>query len=311
MNPELHKPASGVSRRTFLKRSSLCLGLLPFSGFCSPVRAADAKVPWFARNLILSSHLFDKTSFFEIAPFITGLIPESGQIDLWVDSADNKTSRQYDEITASGFPTALEYCRTNGLRLTTGTCYGKGYREFAKPLSDLGCTLCIQSSGKVTSGSMTEMMKRELEGYKPALELAEKNGCRIAIENHGGNFLLSGLDSFKAFMDLNTHPLLGLAFAPFHTQGREVPPEVFLDACATKVFYFYAWQRNPAGKTMPEQASGEAQFPGIGPIDFAPMLAILKTKRPDVLISPFMHRAEGSARSVELARKSIAYLSAL
>lgn len=300
----------GISRRGFLKRSSLFLGLLPFSGVGELVADA-AKAPWFVDNLILSSHLFEKTPFFEMAPLITELIPESRRIDLWVDSAGNKTSGHYDEIAARGFPAAVEYCRANGLRLTTGTCYGKGYQAFAEPLRDLGCTLCIQSSGKVTSGSMTEMMKRELEGCKPALELAERYGCRIAIENHGGNFLLSGLDSFKAFMDLNTHPLLGIAFAPFHTQGREAPPEVFLGECATKVFYFYAWQRNPAGKTMAEQASGEAQFPGIGPLDFGPMFAILKSKCPDVLISPFMHRAPGSARSVELARKSIAYLSAL
>lgn len=311
MNTKPRFQTVGFSRRDFLKRSAFVLGLLPFAGAAEAVAAASSRAPWFAGDLILSSHLFEKTPFFEIAPLITGLIPESRQIDLWVDSAGNKTSAHYDEIVARGFPATGEYCDANGLRLTAATCYGKGYQAFAEPLHQLGCTLCIQSSGKVTSGSMAEMMKRELEGFKPALELAERYGCRIAIENHGGNFLLSGLDSFKAFMDLNTHPLLGIAFAPFHTQGREVPPEAFLAECAAKVFYFYAWQRNPAGKTMAEQASGEAQFPGIGPLDFAPMLAILRAKCPDVLISPFMHRAESSHRSVEFARKSIAYLSAL
>ena len=64
-------------------------------------------------------------------------------------------------------------------------------------------------------------MKQFLESLKPELELAEKYDSYLAIENHSGNSLLNFVDSIKAFTDLNRHPRLGIALAPYHIQRNE------------------------------------------------------------------------------------------
>jgi hypothetical protein len=296
-----------LDRREWLGFAAGAMGLGAFSrGFAR--EAQDDQPGW---RWILASHMFEDSSFFDLGGYFKELLPAAPRMDLWIDYNGNKTSRHFEDIRKRGIPEAAAYCKEQGIELTAATCYGKGYPGYAGEIRQLGCTVCIQSSGVRTRGTMTEMMKKELESHKPALEVAEKNGCRIAIENHSGNFLLNDLDSIKAFMDLCEHPLLGLAFAPFHAQGRKESPETFLEACAPKVFYFYAWQQNPAGTKTAEKASGEAQMPGVGPYDFAPMLRILKQRNPQVLFSPFMHRASRSGRSAELVKQSKTHLETL
>jgi sugar phosphate isomerase/epimerase len=303
-------PAPLQTRRDWLRGAAGLAGLLPMA---RTLDAANAPTAWnLSDRWVFASHLFEQSPFFEIGPHYRDLAPEPRRMDLWIDYNGDKTSKHFDEIRARGIPAALEYCRTHGIVPAVATCYGsKGYLGYAEEIHQLGATICIQSSGKRTQGTMAEMMKKELEGLKPALEKAESNGCRIAVENHSGGFLLNDLDSFKAFMDLCDHPLLGLAFAPFHTQGRKETPEQYLEACLPKVFYYYAWQQNPAGKTTPEKASGEAQMPGVGPYDFGPMIKMLKDKNTPALVSPFMHRPTTARRSAELVESAMAYLEKL
>jgi len=304
----IHRQAWCRSRRKFLAQSAASIAAIPLTQVFGQQALGDNA--WdLDRRLILASHLFEDKSFFDVGHYFRDLIPRSRQVDLWIDYAGNRTSRHFDEIRKRGFAATNAYCKQLGIRLSTATCYGsRGYAGYAEAIRDLGCTLCIQSSGKRTAGSITEMMKRELESYKPALELAEKYDCRIAIENHSGRHLLNDMDSFKAFMDLCDHPRFGIAFAPFHTQGRRESPEEFLRQCVSKVFYIYAWQQNPNGQTLAEKASGESQMPGVGPYDFGPLLQILREHRSSALISPFMHRATSSARSAELVRSAVSCL---
>jgi sugar phosphate isomerase/epimerase len=299
-----------LSRRAWLAGAAGTLGLQPAARSFAQTAAVPA---WsLASHWILASHLFEDGSFFELGPLLKELLPEPRRLDLWVAYSPDKTGKHFNEIRKRGIPAAREYCEQQGVSLAVATCYGtKGYAAYADEIHQLGCQLSIQSSGRKTSGTITGMMKKELENCKPALELAEKHGCRIAIENHSGNFLLNELDSFKAFMDLCEHPLLGLAFAPFHTQGRAQSPEQYLEVCLPKVFYLYAWQQNPAGGQLAEKAGGEAQMPGVGPYDFGPLIELLRKNNSDALVSPFMHRATTSARSAELARQAMAYLGKL
>ena len=61
-------------------------------------------------------------------------------------------------------------------------------------------------------------MKVLLEQLKPRLELAEKYNSRIAIENHADS-LLNSKGSFKAFVELNRNPRLGIALVVEIVQG--------------------------------------------------------------------------------------------
>ena len=91
--------------------------------------------------------------------------------------------------------------------------------KYAELLGGVGGGVAIQgSAGACKPEELTPKMRAFLESLKPLIELAEKNNSRLAIENHG-NSLLDLLDSFKAFVDLNTSPRLGLALAPYHLAG--------------------------------------------------------------------------------------------
>ena len=100
----------------------------------------------------------------------------------------------------------------------------------------------------------------------------------LAIENHG-NALLDSLDSFKAFVDLNQSPRLGIALAPYHLQALGVSVEKAIEICGQQLFFFYAWQ----------QADGTEQLPGHGPTDFSPWIAALADAGYGGYVNPFMH----------------------
>jgi sugar phosphate isomerase/epimerase len=121
-------------------------------------------------------------------------------------------------------------------------------------------------------------MKSFLQSLKPLAELAEKHNSWLAIENHG-SALLDTLDSFKAFVDLNTSPRLGLALAPYHLQASKASVEQAIKICGKQLFFFYAWQNQP----------GLGQLPGHGPTDFKPWLQALAKNGYQWCVNPFMH----------------------
>ncbi len=125
---------------------------------------------------------------------------------------------------------------------------------------------------------LMERMGALFETLKPALELADRNGYRIAIENHT-NALLNSVDSFKAFLELANHPRLGIALAPYHLQMDGISVEDVIALAGKRIFFVYAWQHEPGSK----------QLPGIGSADFTPWLqALAKFQYPDY-VNPFMH----------------------
>jgi len=81
------------------------------------------------------------------------------------------------------------------------------------------------------------------------------------------------------FVDLNRHPRLGIALAPFHVQGRGESVEEAIKIAGKQLFYFYAWQRAP----------GMGQLPGHGPADFTPWIAALAEINYRWYVNPFMH----------------------
>ncbi|MCX6909785.1 MAG: TIM barrel protein [Verrucomicrobia bacterium] len=125
---------------------------------------------------------------------------------------------------------------------------------------------------------LTARMKAFLEALKPQVELAEKRNSYLAIENHG-HALLDSIDSLKAFTDLNKHPRLGIALAPYHIQAGKMSVEEAIAACGKQLLFFYAWQH---GK-------GTEQLPGHGPTDFTPWLAALAKIGYSRYVNPFMH----------------------
>src|SRR5208283_2750723 len=141
---------------------------------------------------------------------------------------------------------------------------------------------------------LTAEMKAFFEQLKPELELAEKFNSRIAIENHADS-LLNTNDSFKAFVELNRNPRLGIALAPYHLQAARISVEEVIGIAAKQLLFFYAWQH----------AEGMKQLPGVGPTDFTPWIAALARAGYGEYVNPFMHGhpgAEEMAKGLATAR---------
>ncbi len=201
-----------------------------------------------------------------------------------------------DRLGANGLKRVLE---DNKLKLFSFSVYRGGYARYAELLGKAGGGVAIQGSTRPCEPSELQARMRDfLESLKPLAELAEKHNSYLAIENHG-HALLDSLDSFKAFVDMNKSPRLGIALAPYHLQGAKVSVEEAIGVCGRQLFYFYAWQRG----------HGVDQLPGHGPMDFKPWIAALAKIRYGGYVNPFMHGdIEADAMSEALA-KSRDYLN--
>ena len=188
----------------------------------------------------------------------------------------------------------------NKLKLYSFSVYRGGYARYAKLLGEAGGGVAIHGAGgRAKPGQLTASMKACLERLKPEIALAEKYNSYVALENHGGS-LLNGLDSFKAFVDLNTSPRVGIALAPYHLQGLKASVPEAITIAGKQLFFFYAWQRQ----------RGTAQLPGIGTTDCAPWIAALAKVNYRWYVNPFMHHEpKPDAMSAALA-KSRDYLKA-
>jgi sugar phosphate isomerase/epimerase len=195
-----------------------------------------------------------------------------------------------DRLGAAGLKRVLE---EHQLKLFAFSVYRGGYPRYAQLLGDSGGGVAVQGSTRPCEPSELQTRMREfLESLKPQVELAEKYNSYLAIENHG-HALLDSLDSLKAFVDMNRATRLGIALAPYHLQGINVPVEEAITVCGDQLFFFYAWQR----------AGGVQQLPGHGPADFTPWIAALAKIRYRGYVNPFMHGdLEPDAMSAALAK---------
>ncbi len=198
-------------------------------------------------------------------------------IDIWSAHAG---CPHLDDVQKRLGPEKLkELLAKNKLELFAFSTYRGGYARYAELLGKAGGGVAVQgSAGRCKPSELQAKMKKFIESRKPLLDLCEKYDSYLACENHGGA-LLNTLDSFKAFVDLNQSPRLGIALAPYHVQGAKASVPGAVKACGKQLFFFYAWQR----------AGGKKQLPGIGPTDFTPWIAALAEVRYRGCVNPFAH----------------------
>jgi len=205
-----------------------------------------------------------------------------------------------DEIQNRLGPSGLKdlLARTN-LKLGAFTVYHVGYAQYAEVLGQAGGGLVVRESkyGPLTK-PLRDEMKDFLERLTPEIELAEKYNSYLAIENHG-NSLLGSLDSFKAFVDLNRHPRVGIALAPYHLQKQGLSVEEAIAVAGPQLVFFYAWQF----------AEGLNQLPGIGPTDFASWLRGLARANYRGYVNAFTHYDVPPDMMAEALGKSRNYLN--
>jgi len=219
-------------------------------------------------------------------------------IDIW---SAHTGCPHLDDVAGRLGPEGLKaLLKKHKLKLYAFSVYQGGYERYADLLGKSGGGVAIRgSAGKCKPEQLTARMKQFLESIKPLADLAEKNNSYLAIENHAGS-LLCTLDSFKAFVDLNKSPRIGIALAPYHVQGAGESVTEAIRICGRQLMFFYAWQRAP----------GEKQLPGIGPTDMTPWLQALADINYRGYVNPFMHgHPEPDVMAANLA-KSRDYLIA-
>ena len=198
-------------------------------------------------------------------------------VDIW--SAHDGCPHLDDVFNRLG-PEGLKSVLTeNKLKLFSFSVYRGGYQRYAELLGQVGGGVAVRGSTRPCQPKdLIPRMRDFLQSLQAEVELAEKYGSYVAIENHG-NALLDSLDSFKAFVDMNRSPRLGVALAPYHLQTLNVSVEKVIAICGRQLLFFYAWQR----------AGGTEQLPGHGPTDFSPWIATLANARYGGYVNPFMH----------------------
>ncbi len=260
-----------MNRRQFLTGSALTLAASALDVRGHP---ADARVDRPLR-LSTSSILFKDLPIEQACERIAALGFEA--IDIWC-AYDN--CPHLDDVLQRLGPDGLrETLDRHKLKLYAFSTYVGGYAKYAEVLGKAGGGVAIQgSAGPCKPEELTARMRAFIESLKPLVELAEKNSAYLAIENHG-EALLDGLDSFKAFVDLNRSSRLGIALAPYHLQARNASVEEGIRICGSQLLFFYAWQK----------ADGLGQLPGHGPADFKPWLGALAEQKYRWYVNPFMH----------------------
>ena len=285
----------GINRREFLVGAACAAAGAASMGMLGSRAAAEEKGPW-KMHLSASSIDFTKLPIEQACERITALGFEA--IDIWSPHAK---CPHLDDVQSRLGPQGLKdlLARTK-LKLYAFSVYSGGYAKYADLLGQVGGGVAVHgSAGKCDPKELTAKTKAFIEGLKGELELAEKHNSVLAIENHGGS-LLGSQDSFKAFVDNNTHPRLGLAVAPYHLQAAKAPVEDVIAIAGKQLFFFYAWQNG----------GGLAQLPGHGPADFTPWLAALAKIDYKWYVNPFMHGEPAPDEMSKAFEKSRDYLKA-
>jgi sugar phosphate isomerase/epimerase len=224
-------------------------------------------------RLSTSSILFRELTLEQACSRIAGVGYEA--IDIW---GPTDGCSHLDEAQGFGGAGLRALLAQHHLKLYAFSTFAGGYEKYASLLGEAGGGVAVQGApGAAASGELTQRMRDFVESLKPLADLAGSKESWLAIANAGGS-LLDSLDSIKAFTDLNAHPRLGLALAPYHLQAIGVPIPEAIRATDSQLLFFYGWQNDV----------GLRQLPGYGSSDFRPWLDALAAVKYRRYINPFM-----------------------
>ncbi len=283
-------PAAGegetpLSRRGFTTRAVGGLAGLVAAAAATPAAAAAGAPPFVVASCMYGTAPLEQ---------VLAELPRLGtpRIDLW----PRHHGSQREDAAALGdeaFAALLEK-HAASLAMTTRYDLGPGrLREELPFLQRHGGRLVVANTGGPPGLAAAELRRevtRFIEGMKPVVEAAEAHGVSIAIEGHS-KMLVGSPDSLRLFAELTPSPRLGLALAPAH-----LPQDADLLAALVRdlgpaLAHVYAWQHS-AGvfekRPVPPETQLE-QLPGVGPLDFRPLLAALREIGYAGLIEVFMH----------------------
>jgi sugar phosphate isomerase/epimerase len=278
-----------VNRREFIKSSS---------GLMGAVIGAESDSDWFAfdrdkwkLNYMVSSCLYGYMDIQTILPEIRK--SNAVAIDIWPKIHGNQRE-QLDEIGEDNFRKLL---RKNKVSLGGITQFKLGPFALDEEivLASRFKTKLIVTGAKGPKGLAGDDLKNEVKKFvqdlQPTIKQAEKYNVTIAIENHSSS-LIHSPDSIKWLLELAPSPNIAIAFAPYHLELLPIKEKEMADLIRyidNRLALFYAWQHGEGSLGNITAESRRKQLPGIGPLDFIPLLEALKSINYAGWTEIFMH----------------------
>ncbi|MCB1226494.1 MAG: sugar phosphate isomerase/epimerase, partial [Verrucomicrobiales bacterium] len=269
-----------MNRRNFL---ALTAGSVAASAL--PARAAEP----LKLKYLLASALYGDMPLAEVLPEVAAA--HCGGLDIW-GKAHATHREQLDEMGVDAFAGMLQKA---GVKLVCSTRYPLGpfglEKEFSVVQKLGGSLIVVGAKGpkNVEGEAARQGMREFLEQMKPHADKAQEHGIVVAIENHA-NSLLHTPDSIRCFAEMNTHPGLGVAFAPHHLH-EHVPeiPGLIRDLGAKNLPFVYFQEYGIGSKETVAKAIELQQLPGYGTLDYKPLLTALREVAFDGWVEIFMH----------------------
>lgn len=285
-------PTPTVSRRDFLRLST---GAAALAGAAlarpTAVAAAEPKRNAFKFRFVLSTSLYGTLPIADILPEVAATGNEA--LDVWAGRWGN----QREQIDALGHDKFAEMLQRQRVRVGTYTCMDPGFMKAGphmRAMKRFGGDMIIAGFGGGGPGAknlrgddLKRAIRVQVEKMKPAFDQAGELGVKLAIENHL-NGLLEPPESLNMLADAIPEKHVGVAFAPFHLPQDPVLLGKLVGDLGERLLYFYAWQHGDGSGDLPAPVQ-KKQMPGIGPLDFKPMLAALKRHHFSGWTSIFMH----------------------
>ncbi|MES2692557.1 MAG: sugar phosphate isomerase/epimerase [Verrucomicrobiota bacterium] len=284
---------NSLSRREFVGLTLGGAAVLATHAALPQARAASsaAKPAAFKLRYVLSTNQYGTLPIADIVPEAKSAGYEG--LDVWAGRWGN----QREQIDALGHDKFSEILKKNGVKVSCYTCmhpgFGKSEPHMRAMLKFGGDQIVAgfagggKDSNKLRGAELRAGIQKGLESMKPIIAVAGELGVTLAIENHL-NGLLETPDGVRVLAEEIKEKHVGISFAPFHLpQDAELLGKL-TDDVAHKILYYYAWQYGDgSGDLAPSKQ--KRQLPGVGPLDFKPMLAALKKHKFNGYTSIFMH----------------------
>lgn len=278
-----------LTRRGFLQGSALAAA--GAAGALSPWAARAAEGPdqptgEFRLRHVLASSLYASASLAEVVPQVRRAGCEA--LDVWPPGWVPHR-KQLDEMGVEAF---AELLKKHDARLAYTSRYDRGQDIAAEVpiVKKLGGTAVVTGTIPADEAAFRGFLER----LKAPLAAAEEHGITLAIENHGAS-----PDAIRAFAAAAPQRI-GVMLAPYHLPQDPAMIADLIRALGRRMTAIYLWQKG----------AGTQQLPGVGKLDFAPILAALKKIGYEGWCEIFMHgkvadTAEGVTEAVVRARQYI------
>ncbi len=273
-----------TTRRDFL-RTGAAVGAAVVANRLPSAQAESKRE--FRFEYVLGSSMYGKLKLAEILPEVA----KTGTkfLDVWPLSHGD----QREQIEAMGHEKFADMLRQHDVRLGMITQYKLGplhLKDELRVLKKFGGRLMISGSTgpKNVEGEEAKAgVAKFLERMKPQIAVAEELDVVIGIENHA-NALVASPDSIRYFADLNRSKHIGIALAPYHLPQDPHVLAALIEHLGPALVHFYAWEHGQ-GANQTDAQLALLQMPGIGSLDFRPIVAALQKINYTRWTEIFMH----------------------